>query len=420
LAAAGVTSLFGEPIAGVGVPVPEPELAVLLALADERVHGHLAAAHVGGQLLQFGVGAPVRVLSVADPTELPGAVATVASWRRDDGATTVALRIDVDVVPTERVLPSVRIMPSGPPPWVTPDGDLLEAIEKADRLMFLVGPAVMRARAESGVRALAAVTSAGVLNTWGAKGVFYWQSRHHLATIGLQADDYVLAGVADADLVVVSGLDLRESPRHRWQDLAPSIDVAPNMLAPLAEQAYRSRREIVFPELRSRLVAATAWGYESRRRLPAPSMLTRQYSALIGTLGLVAADPGFAGFFVARTFPTAAPWTICVPPERDVPDVAVAACLVARMRAPGRRCVAVIDGPPRQRTDELLELANRIGVAVVVECWDDDGDTLTAGEHLDRTADALLSESQVISRIAVDRTQLAEFQAAAGEITAWR
>ena len=49
-----------------------------------------------------------------------------------------------------------------------------------------------------------------MLNTWGAKGVFDWRSPHHLATAGLQAWDFELGGLADADLIIATGLDERE------------------------------------------------------------------------------------------------------------------------------------------------------------------------------------------------------------------
>ena len=58
-----------------------------------------------------------------------------------------------------------------------------------------------------GLHDLAVSAGIGVLNTWGAKGVFDWRSQHHLATIGLQADDFVLSGLDEADLIIATGLD---------------------------------------------------------------------------------------------------------------------------------------------------------------------------------------------------------------------
>ena len=63
-----------------------------------------------------------------------------------------------------------------------------------------------------------------MLNTWGAKGVFDWRSPHHLATAGLQAWDFERGGLADADLIITTGLDEREVLAE-WE-LAPVVDVA--------------------------------------------------------------------------------------------------------------------------------------------------------------------------------------------------
>src|SRR5262249_44609558 len=82
------------------------------------------------------------------------------------------------------------------------------------------GPGVVADGAVPGLHALAAAAHVGVLNTWGAKGVFDWRSRHHLATAGLQARDFPLGGMAGADLIVATGLDGREVAEAAWR-LAP-------------------------------------------------------------------------------------------------------------------------------------------------------------------------------------------------------
>src|SRR5258705_5613753 len=54
------------------------------------------------------------------------------------------------------------------------------------RAAMLAGPGVLRHRAVDGLREFAAAANVGVANTWGAKGVFNWDSPHHLGTCGLQ------------------------------------------------------------------------------------------------------------------------------------------------------------------------------------------------------------------------------------------
>ncbi len=141
-----------------------------------------------------------------------------------------------------------------------------------------------------------------MLNTWGAKGVFDWRSPHHLATAGLQAWDFERGGLADADLIIATGLDEREVLAE-WE-LAPVVDVAPPSLAPLAERIEPREREIAVPPLRAELAAITQAGWERTGAPLPPTKVTQHYSQVLGDGGLVAADPGTAGYWVARTFAT--------------------------------------------------------------------------------------------------------------------
>src|SRR4029079_18341656 len=121
-------------------------------------------------------------------------------------------------------------------------------------------PGVVRAGAVPGLHAFAAAGRLGVLNTWGAKGVFDWRSRHHLATAGLQAEDFTLGGLADADLIVAVGVDEGEAPADRWQTLAPVRGISPGEMDPLSQVWSRSAEWPDVPELRTRLAGVTQAG----------------------------------------------------------------------------------------------------------------------------------------------------------------
>ena len=145
----------------------------------------------------------------------------------------VEVRINLD--------PDQPVEDTVPPPvapedsWLEPAEEIVAATGAATSLVLLAGPGVVRDRAVPGLHDLAVSAGVGVLNTWGAKGVFDWRSRHHLATVGLQADDFVLSGLDRADLILATGLDAAESPDDRWR-LAPAWTVPPAGLAPLAER----------------------------------------------------------------------------------------------------------------------------------------------------------------------------------------
>src|SRR6266480_4643659 len=158
------------------------------------------------------------------------------------------------------------------------------------RIVVLAGPGVVGTRSIDGLRAFAAAANVPVANTWGAKGVLPWDSPFHMGTCGLQARDFELLDFASYDAIVATGTDLAVA------------DVR----------------------------AASPTG------------------------GVVVADPGVAGLWVARTFPTTAPGSVVVP-AIATPGIAAALGLVAALR--GIPAIAVTTEPLDPTTLGVLELA---------------------------------------------------------------
>jgi thiamine pyrophosphate-dependent acetolactate synthase large subunit-like protein len=148
--------------------------------------------------------------------------------------------------------------------------------------------------------------------------------------------------------------------------------------------------------------------------------VTRHYAQVLGESGLVAADPGTAGYWVARTFATTRLGSVLVPAV-SLEGWAVACVLAARLVAPLRPALAVVDGGVGERGSAVLAEAARLGVGIGVEAWDDDEEPSTAEHHLSRL-DALVSpwpSAQLQSTLATDPRQLAEMVDAAGPVRAW-
>jgi hypothetical protein len=308
----------------------------------------------------------------------------------------------------------LRGRPAGGDRWLAVDDGAVAALEAAERPIVLAGPGVVLDGAVPGLHALAAAGSLGVLNTWGAKGVFDWRSRHHLATAGLQASDFERAGLADADLIVAVGVDEREA-RAPWR-LAPVVEVHPWSLAPLAERIARPRAEIAMPTLRADLGRITQEGWTARAGPLPPTKATQRYSLALGGGGLVAGDPGLAGYWVARTMGTTSIGGALVTADAAAAGFGIAAALVARALDPGRHVLAVAD----ELTDvhvALLELAAARDLAVGVEVWRPDGPALDADAHEAQVA-RLVAEGGV-AELGTDPAQLERMLDAAGPIVAW-
>jgi thiamine pyrophosphate-dependent acetolactate synthase large subunit-like protein len=415
LRVAGVDAVYGRALGGVDVvAVASDPVAALMAEAHDRVHGRPAAVHRGdGLLVVGGTGlGPERVV-VSSVDDLLAATASIAAAGRSGG---LVLRLDVDLA-----APAPDVVPPSPAPldrWIEPSDDVVAALAAADRPVVLAGPGVVRAGAVPGLHALAAAGSLGVLNTWGAKGVFDWRSRHHLATAGLQALDFELAGLGAADLIVATGVDPAESGSDRWR-LAPAIEVAPGALDPLSGRWGRPRAEIALPPLRAGLARVTQEGWASISTPLAPSLVTRHYSQVLGAGGLVAADPGTAGYWVARTYATTDLGGVQVPASAGHDGFAVACGTVARLRSPGWAVVAVVDGPVAPAVHAALDAAASLGVAVPVEAWHADGERMGADEHLARLKAIVHADRPPLVEVATDPGQLGFMVEVAGEIVAW-
>jgi hypothetical protein len=358
---AGVRYIFGVGLDGVAVREVPDDLAPMFASADAAVGAGVSVAHLGG-------GAFVITVAGTDPVHVAGVEAAIDA------------------------LETVRLSVCG----VT---GAAEVARVADAVcpVVLAGSGVVRAQAAADVRLLATQASVGVLNTFSVKGLFDWQSPHHLGTAGLQALDFELGGLAEADVIIAIGVDPGEA-RLRPPIADRTIAVEPNAAAALARRWRRHAIPITRPPLYTRLaeVVQRAW-HEERVPVP-PARLTRDYAAALGRSGFVAADSGLAGFWVARTFPTSKLGSVHVPVRKVAPGYAIAACVAARLRSPARSVLAVTDGPV-EAIAPVLDAARRLGAAVSVVRWSWTGDDPDA--------------------VHVDPDDLAALVEVAGPIVAW-
>lgn len=412
LRALGVRRVFGRPLPGLDhVAVDDPALARLLADAAGRLGpGPGVALLPGGRLrLSSRPGSVVEPVTVDDPARLPG---LVASWTVGAVHSCVELLLDLDLdAPAGDDLEPVAF---------EIDGELYSLSPSlADvRLVTLAGPGVVRDGQVEALQHFAAQVGCGVLNTWGAKGVFRWDSPHHLGTGGLQARDLELAGVLDADVVIAVGIDPDELPLDRWE-LGQVLEVEPRQLVALAFTWPEPTGSIARPPLYTELATALAPWYDSDRLPLSPARLARDLSTTRPAGALVAADPGPAGLWIARAFPTTEPGSVVVPATR-ASGFAAAAALVARLD--GRDALAVTTAPVEPATDEVLDLAAHLGAAFTVLAWEDDDHRASSGasRRLDAVLGGAWSPAAVeVVALPVDLAATDVLVEVAGPVIAW-
>lgn len=285
------------------------------------------------------------------------------------------------------------------------------------QVVVLAGPRVIDDGALDGLRALADAGDLGVANTWGAKGVFSWDSPHHLGTCGLQSRDFELLGWRDADWIVTTGLTDEVAEEHHA--LAPTVDLSTGDLARAAGRIRATSTPT--NELYPRLAAVAQPGYVDDKMPLHPARATADLGAVLPPGGLVAAAPGVAGLWVARTFPTpalepGAPRRVAVPSVRS-PGIAVR--LASDAARSGRPAIAVTTAPLDDATAALVRTASAEGLSLVVVAWRDTGSLPDAAAHAARVRAALDEPGVSVVDVPVALCDTELLVEAAGDVVAW-
>lgn len=415
LEALGATRVFGSEASGIaGIPgiasalVEDPALAVLLADAAGRIGNGPGIALLPGGVLHLGSqpGAAAPRAVIDDVVDLPTAL---AAWDVGSVFSAVDYVLDLDLdAPAPDGLEPAELDPGVAASTLAPD--------MADvRMVVAAGPGVVRHGAVPALREVASRLGAGVVNTWGAKGVYRWDSPFHFGTAGLQALDAELAGLTAAELVITTGLDASEMPVESWAT-GPVLDVDPRALEVLTYQWQQSSRELVRPALYERLSGALQPLYASDAVPLSPARAAADLGAARPEGATVLADPGPAGLWVARALPTTEVGSVIVP-SMDVHGFALAGAMAAALAE--RRAIAIVADPVDDATAELLALATHWDLDVTVEVWGADARLSSPEARVARLAEALGRPGLAVHPIPVDFSATEVLVDVAGPVVAW-
>ncbi|QYG92577.1 hypothetical protein HC251_09095 [Iamia sp. SCSIO 61187] len=183
------------------------------------------------------------------------------------------------------------------------------------RVVVVAGPGATGAR--RGLRTLAGITGATVVNTVGAKGLLAWDDPLHGGTVGLQEGDAELAELLSADLVVTTGVDLSESvsltaalQARGAAEPGSVVDVHPAHLALAAGGWPPADGPGARPPFYDAVAAVVGPLYQQEGTA---AWAAARLAADLPPGGLVVAPPGPTGFWIGRTFPTAVAGSVVVP-----------------------------------------------------------------------------------------------------------
>ena len=290
-----------------------------------------------------------------------------------------------------------------------------EAIEHAARLiadserpLILAGNGVLRRRASPELRALARALHVPVAATFMGKGAVDDRSHLSLMAVGLQARDHVLTGFDRADLVISVGYDLVEYAPSHWNpdgtkrivhiDTQPAeVDVAyqPEVeligdiggalerlqaaVEPMgvggrtASERHASKEILVNADLRTSLLEDLAVGRTDTGYPIKPQRAIYELRRALGPDDIVVSDVGAHKIWVARLYQAYEPNTVIISNGFAAMGIALPGAIAAKLVHPDRKVVALCGDGGFLMNSQELETAKRIGAAIVVVVWRDDG-----------------------------------------------
>ncbi|CAN5603849.1 acetolactate synthase large subunit [soil metagenome] len=271
-------------------------------------------------------------------------------------------------------------------------------VEGASRPLILAGNGVLRRHASAQLRSFAEALHVPVAVTFMGKGAVDDRDHLSLMAVGLQARDHVLTGFDRADLVICVGYDPVEYAPERWNPDADKHILAIDTQPAEVDAAYQPQVELVgdIGGVLERLLAEVsppAGGDHLEGHLELREALLDDLRAnehddgwpikpqkaifdlrrALGPADIVISDVGAHKVWVARLYQAFEPNTVIISNGFAAMGISLPGAIAAKLVHPARKVVALAGDGAFLMNSQELETAKRIGAAVVVVVWRDDG-----------------------------------------------
>jgi acetolactate synthase-1/2/3 large subunit len=281
-------------------------------------------------------------------------------------------------------------------------------LNEAERPIVLAGNGVLRRGAAPQLRELAKAFHLPVAATFMGKGAIDDRSHLSLMAVGLQARDHVLAGFDRADLVISVGYDLVEYAPSRWNPdgtktiihidtqpaevdsgYQPEVELIGDIGGALealiaaalpggvggrsATERHESREMLVHADLRNSLLADLEACVNDSAYPIKPQRALYELRRALGPQDIVVSDVGAHKIWVARLYQAYEPNTVIISNGFAAMGISLPGAIAAKLVHPDRKVVALCGDGGFLMNSQELETAKRIGAAVVVVIWRDDG-----------------------------------------------
>ncbi len=289
-------------------------------------------------------------------------------------------------------------LPVKQPTLPEPAGERVKAaadiISNARQPIILAGNGVIRAKAWRQLADFAERLNIPVANTFMAKGVIPFRHPMALGSAGLQANDYVNCGFAQADVIICIGYDLVEYHPYLWHPTRDRtiihIDTVPaevdanypvavgvvgdiklslirigELATPHAGQRLRPLREALIEEMRA---------HRKDDAYPLkPQKIIWDLRTAMGPQDIVICDVGAHKMWMARMYRADEPNTCIISNGFASMGIAVPGALAAKLAYPLRKVVAVTGDAGFMMNSQEIETAMRMKTPMVILIWNDSG-----------------------------------------------
>jgi acetolactate synthase I/II/III large subunit len=330
---------------------------------------------------------------VSSPEIVPEVVRKAFKVAESEKPGATHLELPEDVMAQELdASPLPRRAPVQPEPGMRELQRAAEIIDAAESPIALAGNGAIRAHAGRALRAFAHTTGIPVAETFMAKGLLAYEDPHALGTVGLQANDYAMAGFEDADVVVAIGYDLVEHAPEHWNPsgdkqiividsvaaeidefFVPEVELIGDIAHVLARLAAGCRRSTVSGDssgLRAVTLRALTEAADDEHFPMRPPRVLYDIRQALGPEDILVSDVGLHKLWIGRMFPAHEPGTVLIANGLAGMGFALPTAIAAKLVHPERKVVAVSGDGGFLMNCQELETAVRLRTPVVNVIWE--------------------------------------------------
>ena len=330
---------------------------------------------------------------LADPAIIPEVVRKAFKVAESEKPGATHIELPEDVMETE-----VEAEPLPVRKPVQPEPAARELLKAADLIrgainpVALAGNGVVRGGAAAALREFARSTGIPVAETFMGKGLLPPNDPRGLGSVGLQENDYKLAGFEEADVVLAIGYDLVEhSPKH-WNPgrdkkivcidslpaeideyFMPEVELVGDIyhiLVRLGEECRHVPHSGGSDRLRELVRGRFDSAKDDENWPPYPPRALYELRQVLDRDDILISDVGLHKLWIGRMFPAYEPNTVLIANGLAGMGFAIPAAIAAKLVNPGKQVVTVNGDGGFMMNCQELETAVRLGTPFVNVVWE--------------------------------------------------